>query len=546
MTDRWSATERIFHAALERPVEARAAFLAEACGDDAELRREVQSLLDEASAPGFLEQPALQIAAGLVTSASLAPLTGQRLGVYSITALLGRGGMGEVYRARDTRLGREVAIKVLPPALTAHPDRLARFEREARVLASLNHPHIGMLYGIEEGGGHLALVLELVEGETLAERLARGPSPLKEALAWARQIADALDAAHEKGIVHRDLKPANIKITPQGVVKVLDFGLARTYGVGSEAGVTSTPTITIEAGLIVGTAAYMSPEQARGQAVDKRADVWAFGCVLYELLTGRLAFAGATVPDMLAGVLHQEPDWSALPSGLPPAVATLLRRCLEKDVRRRRRDIGDVRGELDDALAQPARAAAPAIPPRARWLRVVPVALAGAAAIAAGTLGARSRISSAWKKCRPCRPMGRTSRSWRPLMAAARSGSGGSQVVRTYRLPTMTAITTIRAGLPTRAPSCTSRQPRRKATPGRFGRSLHSAARRPAGLRKRQREPMSAMTARGSRRFRKLPVVSTSQSSTAAERRSRPSLYRRRSNTSHPGGRQTIARSRSS
>ena len=392
MTDRWSATERIFHAALERPVEARAAFLAEACGDDVELRRDVQSLLDEASSTGFLEQPALQVAAGLVTSASIAPLTGQRIGVYSITALLGRGGMGEVYRARDTRLGREVAIKVLPPALTAHPDRLARFEREARVLASLNHPCIGMLYGLEESGGHRALVLELVEGDTLAERLAHGPIPLKQALTWARQIADALDAAHEKGIVHRDLKPANIKITPQDMVKVLDFGLARTYATGSDAGVTSTPTITIEAGLIVGTAAYMSPEQARGQAVDKRADVWAFGSVLYELLTGRLAFAGATVPDTLAAVLHQDPDWTALPADLPPSITTLLRRCLEKDVRRRRRDIGDVRAELDDALAQPPVAAPPPPPPpqvaRRTDSRQLPALLAaGAMVIAAVALG---------------------------------------------------------------------------------------------------------------------------------------------------------------
>ena len=234
MTERWSATERIFHAALERPVEARAAFLAEACGGDDALRRDVQSLLDQASAPGFLAQPALQIAAGLVTAASLAPLTGQQLGVYRITALLGRGGMGEVYRARDTRLGRDVAIKVLPRALTGDPDRLARFEREARVLASLNHPHIGMLHGLEESDGHLALVLELVEGETLAERLARGPVPVKAALNWARQIAEALDAAHEKGIVHRDLKPANVKITPEDVVKVLDFGLARTFAGGPD------------------------------------------------------------------------------------------------------------------------------------------------------------------------------------------------------------------------------------------------------------------------------------------------------------------------
>ncbi|HEU4925993.1 MAG TPA: protein kinase [Vicinamibacterales bacterium] len=388
MTDRWCATERIFHAALERPVEARAAFVAEACGDDVELRRDVQSLLDEASSAGFLEQPALQIAAGLVTSAGIAPLTGQRIGIYSITALLGRGGMGEVYRAHDTRLGRDVAIKVLPQAVTANPDRLARFEREARVLASLNHPHIGMLYGLEESGGHSALVLELVEGETLAERLARGPVPLKQALTWARQIADALDAAHEKGIVHRDLKPANVKITPQDVVKVLDFGLARTFESGSGAGPPVSPTITVEAGLVIGTAAYMSPEQARGEPVDRRADVWAFGCVLYELLTGRLAFAAATIPDTLATVLHQDPDWTALPSGLPPALATLLRRCLEKDVRQRRRDMGDVRAELDDAFAQPAVATPPADAADSRLRRLLPLAATAAALVAAAAVGA--------------------------------------------------------------------------------------------------------------------------------------------------------------
>ena len=194
-------------------------------------------------------------------------------------------------------------------------------------------------------------------------------------MSWARQIADALDAAHEKGIVHRDLKPANVKITPQDVVKVLDFGLARTYG-AETGGERPSPTITLEGGAIVGTAAYMSPEQARGQAVDKRADVWAFGCVLYELLTGQMAFAGATVPDTLAAVLHREPDWTALPAGVPPAVTTLLRRCLEKDVRRRRRDIGDMRAELDDALAQPVSAAPPAAAPRAPSRRLLPLAIA--------------------------------------------------------------------------------------------------------------------------------------------------------------------------
>ena len=359
MTDRWSATERIFHAALERPAEARDAFVAEACGDDDDLRREVQSLLDEVPATGFvtssgfLNEPALQIAAGLVSSASIAPLTGQRIGVYSITELLGVGGMGEVYRARDTRLGRDVAIKVLPPRLTADADRLARFEREARMLASLNHPHIGMLYGLEESGGHSALVLELVEGDTMADRLCRGPVPIAQALNWARQIADALDEAHAKGIVHRDLKPANVKITPQDVVKVLDFGLARTFVRGDDVDSSQAPTITREGAGIVGTAAYMSPEQARGQAVDKRSDVWAFGCVLYELLTGRAAFLRSTLTDTLAAVLQDQPDWTALPPTLPPTVTSLLRRCLDKDVRRRRRDIGDVRAELDEALAQP-------------------------------------------------------------------------------------------------------------------------------------------------------------------------------------------------
>ena len=391
MIDRWSATERLFHLALERPVEDRADFLAEACGGDESLRRDVQSLLDQASSPGFLEQPALQIAAGLVTEPSLAPLTGHDIGVYRITALVGRGGMGEVYRARDTRLGREVALKVLPRALTANRDRLARLEREARVLASLNHAHIAMLYGLEESGGQLALVLELVEGETLAERLVRGPVPLKEALRWARQIADALDAAHEKGIVHRDLKPANVKITPQDVVKVLDFGLARTYG--EEAEDAPSPTITIEGGAVGGTAAYMSPEQARGQAVDRRADVWAFGCVLYELLTGQRAFAAATVPDTLSAVLLHEPDWTALPAGVPPAVTTLLRRCLEKNVRLRRRDIGDLRAELDEALAQPVSPSPPAAAPRPPARGLLPLTLAAVAVIAAALGGWAGRWS---------------------------------------------------------------------------------------------------------------------------------------------------------
>ena len=286
---------------------------------------------------------------------------GSRLGPFEVTGLLGAGGMGDVYRARDTRLGRDVAIKILPPAFTADPDRLARFEREARVLASLNHPNIAAIYGIEdaapagstENGHHVCgLVLELVEGETLAERLRRGAIPIAEALAIARQIAEAVDVAHEKGIVHRDLKPANIKVTPDGTVKVLDFGLAKIAAEGSSADLTHSPTLTVAGtrdGVILGTAAYMSPEQARGKAVDKRTDIWAFGCVLYEMLTARAACAGETMSDTLVAILEREPDWTALPLPTPPGLRRLLRRCLDKDVKRRMRDIGDARVELEDA-----------------------------------------------------------------------------------------------------------------------------------------------------------------------------------------------------
>ena len=252
----------------------------------------------------------------MVSDAGASVLSGRRLGAYQVQARIGVGGMGEVYRARDTKFGRDVAIKILPRHFTSDPDRLARFEREARVLASLNHPHIGAIYGFEDADGVRALVLELVEGETLADRIARGPIPLNDALTIARQIADALDAAHEKGIVHRDLKPANIKITPDGIVKVLDFGLAKAAsGDAATADLTQSPTVTVggtREGVILGTAAYMSPEQARGQTVDKRTDIWAFGCVLYEMLTGRAAFARDTLTDTLAAVVEGRPNWSLL------------------------------------------------------------------------------------------------------------------------------------------------------------------------------------------------------------------------------------------
>ncbi|MFN8060403.1 MAG: protein kinase [Vicinamibacterales bacterium] len=284
---------------------------------------------------------------------------GTRLGVYEVTAVLGTGGMGEVYRARDTRLGRDVALKVLLPAVANDPDRLARFTREAQTLAALNHPHIAQIYGVEESDGVRALVMELVEGQTLADRLARGPVPLDEALPIARQIADALEAAHEQGIIHRDLKPANIVVRADGTVKVLDFGLAKALDPAGTSAVhpADSPTVTspalTHAGIILGTAAYMAPEQARGQLVDRRADLWAFGVVLIEMLTGTRLFEGATVSDTLAAVLTKTPNWSLL-AATPTPVRTLLRRCIERDRGKRLDSAAAARLDIEDALATPA------------------------------------------------------------------------------------------------------------------------------------------------------------------------------------------------
>ena len=295
---------------------------------------------------------------------------GTKLGPYEIVAPLGAGGMGEVYRARDSKLGREVALKLLPPKFTADADRAARLEREARLLASLNHPHIGAIYGFEDAGNVPALVLELVEGETLDDRVRRRPLPLPEALAIAQQIADALDAAHRAGIIHRDLKPSNIKITPDGVVKVLDFGLAKALAAeGSDPDLSKSTTVTADvtiAGAIFGTAAYMSPEQARGQPVDKRTDIWAFGCVLFEMLTGSPTFARGTVTDTIAAVVTAEPAWDSLPTDTPGGIRQLLTRCLQKDGRRRLHDIADARIEIEDTMATPAEPAPVPAPPR-RW-----------------------------------------------------------------------------------------------------------------------------------------------------------------------------------
>ena len=283
-------------------------------------------------------------------------VSGHRIGPYEILSTLGAGGMGEVYRARDAKLNRDVAIKVLLSAVANDPDRLARFSREAQVLASLNHPNIAHIHGIEESSGITALVMELVEGEDLSQRIARGAIPLDEALPIARQIAEALESAHEQGIIHRDLKPANIKVRADGVVKVLDFGLAKAMdpaGASSDHAMNS-PTISLhatQAGMILGTAAYMAPEQARGRAVDKRADVWAFGAVWYEMLTGARAFAGEDITDTIVAVMSKEPDWGRLPAGTPSRVRGLIRRCLEKDVKRRLQAIGEARIHLDDLVS---------------------------------------------------------------------------------------------------------------------------------------------------------------------------------------------------
>jgi serine/threonine protein kinase/Tol biopolymer transport system component len=355
---------------------------------------------------------------------------GTRLGVYEVIAPLGTGGMGEVYRARDTRLKRDVALKILPASLASDPERLARFQREAEVLASLDHPHIGAIYGLEESNGTTALVLQLVEGDTLADRIVRGQLPLDEALPIARQIAEALEAAHEQGVIHRDLKPANVKITPDGVVKVLDFGLAKLIEPGSgirpstiaravpskvegqdsgseiplqsQSPTITTPALMTGVGTLLGTAAYMSPEQAKGRPADKRSDVWAFGCVLYEMLTGRRAFEGEDVADTLAAVLRGEPDWNALPARTPTAIGLLLRRCLERDRKRRAGDMAAallVIGERDLIGPDSGRTIVESRLPL--WRRTLPVTLASLVVAAVTSF-------IWWNLTPPVRPLGVT------------------------------------------------------------------------------------------------------------------------------------------
>ena len=327
-------------------------------------------------------------------------MIGQPLGHYRVEEKLGAGGMGVVYRATDSKLGRQVAIKVLPEAYAKDPDRRARFEREARLLAALNHAHIAAIHGLEEADGVCYLVLELVPGPTLEQRLAAGPLELEEALGICRQIAEAVEAAHDRGVIHRDLKPANVKITPEGSVKVLDFGLAKGFHDEPPTGadLSQSPTQTVEAtraGVILGTAAYMSPDQARGKPLDKRTDVWSFGCVLYEALSGKRAFRAETTSDYIGAILKQEPDWSALPGSTPVNVRSLLRRCLQKEAQKRLRDMGDARIELEEALAGPAPAIRPSVEPT---LRPVRLALVGGACVLAGVFAGGMVAWSLWHK----------------------------------------------------------------------------------------------------------------------------------------------------
>jgi serine/threonine-protein kinase len=394
MPDPLGRIESLYHAARLRPPKERDAFLAEACAGDDALRREVESLLGEhAPTGGFLTS---------VVPRAPALAAGTCLGGYQIAGLIGAGGMGEVYKAHDGKLARDVAIKVLPKALAADPDRLVRLRHEARLLAALNHPNVAQIHGLEESDGIPALVMELVEGDTLADRIAKGPIPLDEALRVAGQLVDALEAAHTRGIVHRDLKPANIKLRADGTVKVLDFGLAKAL-IGGPEGPSSATTVSAAGtlpGMVLGTTAYMSPEQTRGSEVDTRTDVWAFGCILYEMLAGRSAFGSETRSDTIAAVLAQDPPWQALPQNVPASLSRVLHRCLQRDRSSRLADVRDARLDLVDALNEPppASSSRSRIRPveRLAWLSaLVLTALIGSAAVAHFASSPTSPISRA-------------------------------------------------------------------------------------------------------------------------------------------------------
>jgi serine/threonine-protein kinase len=376
----WLRVKEVLEATLARPPEERSSFVSKTCGDDSDLRTEVESLLTAINESDNFIQPASQsLSLSAAFPAGWIPDLGHRalqpgncLGPYTILEFVAAGGMGEVYRAHDSNLNRDVALKVRPPAFALDDDRFVRFRREAQIVAALNHPNIAAIHGFENSGGVQALVLELVEGPTLASRIVKGRIRIGEALSIAQQIAEGVGAAHKRGIVHSDLKPANIKLRPDGTVKILDFGLARALDASHTNAAMSGATA------VFGTAAYMSPEQARGDAIDKRSDVWAFGCVLYEMLSGRPAFRGDDVEEILAAVQNREPDWDLLPTEIPSAVSRLLRRCLEKTADRRLHDIADARIEIEDEIEAVASSRASTAVARAgrrsSWLTTVGVA----------------------------------------------------------------------------------------------------------------------------------------------------------------------------
>ncbi len=444
---RWLEIERLYHLAREREAGERGKFLAEACGGDEPLRREVESLLARPpEGRDFLEAPALEVAArALGRDQGDAPptdLAGRTIAHYRVLEKIGEGGMGVVYRGHDSRLTRDIAIKVLPDVFAGDPQRLARFEREARLLASLNHPNIAAIHGLEEYEGKLFLILELVEGQTLSERLMKSRIPLDETLDICRQIAEGLEAAHEKGIIHRDLKPANVKVTPEGKVKILDFGLAKAfYEQGAPVDPSRSPTITEQMtapDVILGTAAYMSPEQAKGKPVDKRADIWAFGCVMYECLTGKRAFQGDTITETLAAILKSEPEWTPLPAETPPAVRAVLRECFQKDPAHRLRDVADAFIGIQALAAQPPEWTE--FPRRSSvwWIAGSVVVVAVAAAFVTIALMKRfqvapsARVTRAIVRIEPGQWLAGTTRQmefWRPCRTSMAISSDGRFIV---------------------------------------------------------------------------------------------------------------------
>ncbi len=446
---------------------------------------------------------------------------GMRFGPYEILSPLGAGGMGQVYRARDTRLGRDVALKTLPDSFTDDPERLARFRREAQVLASLNHPHVGAIYGLEDVDGRQVLVLEFVDGETLADRLARGAIPAADAVVLARQIAEALEAAHDKGIVHRDLKPANIALTREGTVKVLDFGLAKaaepSSGPHIDAPTLTSPALMTGEGVILGTAAYMSPEQARGRAADRRSDVWAFGCVLYEMLAGRRPFAGNEISDTIASVLRDEPDYQALPPAARP-LAGLLRRLLEKDPARRLRDMSDVKLLITDADAAPLPLAPAGS--RSRWI--------GAGAVAGIVAGVADRGAPAAVVAHAAAGAAR-----RTVRSGIGIGAADDRACRAERrhLPRRIACRVHDRGV-ARLPHCRAADRPHRGDGARRHRSRQRAVlftRRPADrLRDPQRPPPRPG---GRRRQRQRSVASRSSSAARAGRQTIRSCLRRRADS---------------